>query len=212
LAAEQYYYRNRTRTRINAKAEKLIGSEQRTSPEFDANTLLWAVAENRDRKAFRELYAHFSPRLNAYVLRQGTEPQIAEEVVQESMVKVWRKAGQFDPSKAAASTWIFTIARNMRIDLLRRNYRPDPDKNDPAFTPDPEPQAFDTVSLGEDSLRLRRSIEKLPVEQQKVLQLAFFEDKPHSEVAKELNMPLGTVKSRIRLALQHLRSEIGDKE
>ena len=190
----------------------MIGSEQKTAPEFDANTLLRAVAENRDRKAFQELYAHFSPRLNAYVLRQGTEPQIAEEVVQESMVKVWRKAGQFDPSKAAASTWIFTIARNMRIDLLRRNYRPEPDKNDPAFTPDPEPQAFDTVSLGEDSLRLRRSIEKLPVEQQKVLQLAFFEDKPHSEVAKELNMPLGTVKSRIRLALRHLRSEIGDKE
>jgi len=197
---------------MSAKAKKLIGSEQKTSPEFDANTLLRAVAENRDRKAFQELYAHFSPRLNAYVLRHGTEPQIAEEVVQESMVKVWRKAGQFDPSKAAASTWIFTIARNMRIDLLRRNYRPEPDKNDPAFTPDPEPQAFDTVSLGEDSLRLRRSIEKLPVEQQKVLQLAFFEDKPHSEVAKELNMPLGTVKSRIRLALRHLRSEIRDKE
>ena len=197
---------------MSAEAKKLAGSEPKTTPEIDSNALLRAVAEDRDRKAFKELYAHFSPRLKAYVLRQGTEPQIAEEVVQEAMVKVWRKAGQFDPAKAAASTWIFSIARNMRIDLLRRNYRPEPDRNDPSFMPDPEPQAFDTVSLGEDSRRLRQLMETLSLEQRKVLQLAFYEDKPHSEVATELNLPLGTVKSRIRLALQRLRTEIGDTE
>jgi RNA polymerase sigma-70 factor (ECF subfamily) len=96
------------------------------------NGLLPKVAENQDREAFQAIFEYFAPRLKAFVRRQGTDAQMAEEVVQETMINVWRKAGQFDPAKASASTWIYTIARNSRIDHLRKAYRPEPDMNDPA--------------------------------------------------------------------------------
>ena len=98
--------------------------------------LIVAVAKHRDRAAFRQLFDHYAPRLKAFVIRQGLDSQMAEEVTQEAMVRVWQKAQQFDPSKARASTWIFTIARNLRIDFLRKSYRPELDPNDPAMAPE----------------------------------------------------------------------------
>ena len=166
---------------------------------------------NRDREAFREIFDHFAPRIKAYIIGQGTDRQLAEEVVQETMVKIWRKAAQFDPTRAAASTWIFTIARNMRIDHLRKVNRPAPDMNDPAFVPDPEALPSENLSRAQETKLLHTAIEKIPKEQQDVLRAAYFEEKTHPEIAEALRIPLGTVKSRVRLALKNIRAVLGDE-
>ena len=172
--------------------------------------LLAAVASTQDRDAFHSLFDYFAPRVKSFLLGKGTNPELAEEAVQEAMLNVWRKAHQFDPAKASASTWIFAIARNTRVDLLRKTIRPELDPNDPALVPDEPKQAFETVSAAKDAERIRTRVAALPTEQQEVLRLAFFEDIPHSEIAQKLDIPLGTVKSRIRLAVQRIRSEIGE--
>ena len=172
--------------------------------------LLAAVASTQDRDAFHSLFDYFAPRVKSFLLGKGTSPDLAEEAVQEAMLNVWRKAHQFDPTKASASTWIFAIARNTRVDLLRKTIRPELDPNDPALVPDEPKQAFETVSAAKDAERIRAKVAALPTEQQEVLRLAFFEDIPHSEIAHRLDIPLGTVKSRIRLAVQRIRGEIGE--
>jgi RNA polymerase sigma-70 factor (ECF subfamily) len=174
--------------------------------------LLIAVATNRDRGAFQDLFDYFAPRMKSFLLGKGSSMEAAEEAVQEAMLNVWRKAGQFNPQKASASTWIFAIVRNTRIDLLRKANRPEPDPNDPALVPDPPKSAFDTVSAAEFAVRIRECVDMLPSDQQDVLRLAFFEELSHGAIAQKLNIPLGTVKSRIRLALQRIRSEIGDSK
>jgi RNA polymerase sigma-70 factor (ECF subfamily) len=171
--------------------------------------LVERIAQRRDRQAFVELFDHFAPRLKAFMLRGGADPETAEEITQEALVTVWNKAGQFDRSRAALSTWIFTIARNKRIDMLRRQIRPEIDPEDyPAAAPEIEPD--DAVAQRQAAVDLRGSIAQLPAEQRLVLQLAFFEDRSHSDIAAELDLPLGTVKSRIRLALSRLRNLLGD--
>ena len=172
--------------------------------------LLTRVAR-RDREAFREVFDHFAPRIKAYIIGQGTDRQMAEEVVQETMVKIWRKAEQFDPARAAASTWIFTIARNMRVDHLRKVNRPEPDMDDPAFVREPEPLPSENLSHAQDAKILHNAIGKLPKEQQDVLRSAYFEEKTHPEIAEALNIPLGTVKSRVRLALKNIRAVLGEQ-
>jgi RNA polymerase sigma factor (sigma-70 family) len=172
--------------------------------------LLTAVAENRDKEAFRDLFETFAPRIRAFIGRQGTDSETVEEVVQETFVSVWKKAHLFDPGKASASTWMFAIARNARVDLLRKVNRPALDPDDPALVADPEPSAHQLVSRSQEAARLKEVMALLPPEQQEVLRLAFFEEKAHGKVAEELGIPLGTVKSRIRLALGRIRSELGD--
>jgi len=174
--------------------------------------LILAIAANQDRAAFRRLFDHFAPRIKAFIIGQRTDPSMAEEVVQETLVNVWRKAKLFDPQKASAATWIFTIARNLRVDLIRKSNRPEPDVNDPTYLPEPDISAADQLSKSQDANQLRQTIEQLPDEQQAVLRLAFFEEKSHPEVALTLGVPLGTVKSRIRLALKRLRLEIGENQ
>ena len=143
-------------------------------------------------------------------MSKGTSSSAAEEIVQETMIKVWRKAEQFDPSRASASTWIFTIARNTRIDVLRKIIRPEPDVNDPAFEPSAEPLPSDLLGRSQEAAAIREAIAELSVEQQDVLRLGYFEERPHPEIAKALKIPLGTVKSRIRLALKNIRSNFGE--
>jgi RNA polymerase sigma-70 factor (ECF subfamily) len=186
------------------------GSVESPNPNSDMNALIASVAQYKDKAAFKTLFEYFAPRVKAYLQGQGTAPDMAEEVVQETMVNIWRKASQFDATKASASTWIFTIARNLRIDLIRRANRPAPDMNDPAMVPEPEPTAPELISREQEANRLKRAVAKLPAEQQEVLRLAFFEDKAHAEVATELGLPLGTVKSRIRLAFGRIRTELGE--
>lgn len=173
------------------------------------NARVLAVAENGDRAAFEAVFTYYAPRVKAVLIRQGTEPGLAEEIAQETMAKVWRKASLFDPSRASASTWIFQIARNVRIDQLRRANRPEPDLTDPALSPDPDLPADELIARGQDAARLHAVFATLPAAQQDVLRLAFFEDKAHPQIAVELGLPLGTVKSRIRAALQRIRAELG---
>ena len=173
--------------------------------------LIFSVAQSGDRAAFAELYGHFAPRLKSYLKRLGAANDTAEELVQETMLLVWRKAGTFDPAKASAGTWIFTIARNRRIDFLRRELRPELDPDDPAFGSDPDPAADDMVLSGQREILIRAALNKLPAEQMQVVALSFLEDKPHSAISEELGIPLGTVKSRLRLAFQRLRALVGDQ-
>lgn len=175
----------------------------------ELNALLARLAQSQDRGAFQMLFMHFAPRLKAYLLRLGAGASLAEDLTQEAMLTLWRKAQLFDASKATAATWLFTIARNLRIDAIRRERRPEIDPNDPALVPDDTPQADQGLARAEDDERLREAIAHLPPEQAELVQLSFFADKPHSAIAKELGLPLGTVKSRLRLAMGRLRLAMG---
>jgi len=169
-------------------------------------TCLADIAERQDRTAFKTLFDYFAPRIKAYVMKLGTPPAQAEELVQETMLKVWRKAAQFDPLKAAPSTWIFRIARNQRIDAFRRDARPELDPHDPGLIPDAEPLPDAQLGQQQSEENVREAMATLPEEQKSILLLAFFEDLSHGEIAARLNIPLGTVKSRSRLALAKLRT------
>ncbi|MEM7023370.1 MAG: sigma-70 family RNA polymerase sigma factor [Pseudomonadota bacterium] len=172
--------------------------------------LLEAVAQRQDRAAFARLFDHFAPRVKGYIRRLGASDPKAEDIVQEVMITVWRRAGLYDPAQASVSTWIFTIARNKRIDDLRRERRPEIDLNDPALVADPFPAADQLVTQEDQARRLREAVRALPEDQAEVLRKNFFEDKPHAVIAQELDLPLGTVKSRARLALAKLRQVAGD--
>ena len=169
------------------------------------NSFLLAVGRGRDRAAFSALFGHFAPRLKAYFRFLGTEPRIAEELVQEVMLQVWRRAETFDPRRSSASTWVYAIARNKRIDAFRREARPGIDPNDPALTPDPVELTDRALEIAEADQQLRVALKDLPLEQQELLRLAYFEDKSHSVIADERGIPLGTVKSRLRAGLGRLR-------
>ncbi|MEM7026182.1 MAG: sigma-70 family RNA polymerase sigma factor, partial [Pseudomonadota bacterium] len=171
-----------------------------------------AIARQQDREAFAQLFGHFAPRVKAYMRRLGAQDQKAEDLVQEVMLTVWRRATLYDVKQASVSTWIFTIARNKRIDDLRRERHPEIDPNDPALTGVPDAPAEDVVVWEDQAKRLRDAVGGLPDDQAEVLRKNFFEDKAHGEIAKELNLPLGTVKSRARLALAKLRAVLGDFE
>lgn len=175
---------------------------------------LAAVAKSQDAAAFEALFGHFAPRVKAYVMKLGGDAASAEELAQETMVLVWRKAALFDPTKASAATWIFTLARNLRIDAFRRERRPELDPDDPALSPDPEPAADSIMDRQQAADRLGAAIAELSLHEQALLKLAYYEDKSHSMIASELGIPLGTVKSRLRLAFGKLRnvlaSTLGD--
>jgi RNA polymerase sigma-70 factor (ECF subfamily) len=167
-----------------------------------------AVAERQDRNAFAALFKHFAPRVKSYFLRFGDGPARAEEVLQETFAAVWVKARLYDPSRASVSTWIFTIARNQRIDAFRREKRPEFDTNDPAFVPEPEPDGETTITGRERAEQVAAAMSTLSDEQREILRLSFFEDESHDAIARKLGLPVGTVKSRIRLAYGHLRSRL----
>jgi RNA polymerase sigma-70 factor (ECF subfamily) len=181
-----------------------------TSDGLDHVALIQAIALHRDRAAFADLFVWFGPRVKAWMLRAGSNPTAAEELAQETMLAVWQKARLFDPARAGASTWIFTIARNLRIDALRRERHPSELMQDPVEQPDAPVQADRVLALSQQETRIRAALTSLPPEQADVIRKAFFEDKVHAEIERELGIPLGTVKSRLRLAMNRLRSALGD--
>lgn len=180
----------------------------RLQPNFEQ--LIVAVAQSRDRLAFTTLFGHFAPRLKSYLMRSGTNAARAEELAQETLMTLWRKAHMFDPARAKASTWIFVIARNLRVDALRRERSALPPDVDPSDEPDAPLPADAILASAQDQDRVREAFQALPEEQSKVIRLSFFLDMPHSEIARELGIPLGTVKSRIRLALARLADRLGE--
>lgn len=167
--------------------------------------LVEAVAQRGDKAAFARLFSYFGPRLKAYLMRLGASSAAAEELVQDVMLTVWRKAASFDRRQSSVSTWIYTVARNRRIDLIRREKRPELDPDDPALVPAEPPPADRVVDEARRDTILRAAILELPDEQAELLKLAFYEGKSHAEIAAERNLPLGTVKSRLRLAFNRLR-------
>lgn len=172
----------------------------------DSADLIEAVARRRDRAAFAELFRRFAPRVKAFVMRSGADPDMAQEVAQETMVLVWRRAETFDRARAGAATWIFTIARNKRIDLLRRATHAGFDPEDYVLFSTEAPERADSAAIGrQERERIGAVMQQLAPDQIDVLRLAFFQDKSHSVIAREMKLPLGTVKSRIRLALSRLR-------
>lgn len=182
------------------------------SPD-EAADLIEAIAARQDKAAFATLFRHYAPRVKAFLMRGGSDAETAQEVAQEALIMVWRKAASFDRGKAAASTWIYTIARNKRIDLLRRNNRPAIDVEDwlTVFAPEDE-DADKSVLAGQTYTRVKELLSGLSPDQLLVIEKAFFEDKTHTAIAEELKLPLGTVKSRIRLALGRLRDALEKDE
>lgn len=166
------------------------------------------IAGAQSRRAFAEVFEYFAPRLKSYLMRLGSDSSSAEEIMQEVMLNVWRKAGQYDRRQASVSTWIFRIARNRRIDTLRRTNKPELDAEDPMLQPAPAEQPDITVNRAQLETKVRDVIETLPEEQLVLLKAAFYEGLSHSEIAKSFGLPLGTVKSRIRLAFIRLRGSL----
>jgi RNA polymerase sigma-70 factor (ECF subfamily) len=174
--------------------------------------LIGRIASRGDREAFKTLFEHFAPRIKGFLIRTGCSADEAEEIAQMALIAVWTKAAQFDPATAGAAAWIFTIARNLRIDAVRRAARAGRPGPDAALDEQPDPgQPADTmISRVEDTARVAAAIEKLSAEQSTVIRLSFIEEQPHSEIATALGLPLGTVKSRIRLAMNRLRQLLDD--
>ncbi|MFG5382910.1 sigma-70 family RNA polymerase sigma factor [Yoonia sp. R2-816] len=162
-----------------------------------------AVRDNKDKAAFAELFGYFAPRVKSFLMKSGASPDLAEECTQEVMATLWNKAHMFDPAKASVSTWIFTIARNRKIDLLRKQKRPEPE--DLPWGPEPEPDQADAMGLQQETEQLGQALAALPEEQRKLIEKAYYGELSHSEIAAETGLPLGTIKSRIRLALERLR-------
>lgn len=162
-----------------------------------------AIAQNQDQDAFAELFRHFAPRVKAFLMKSGADAGLAEDCMQDVMAALWHKAHMYDPARASVATWIFTLARNRRIDLLRRSARPEPE--DLPWGPEAPPEQADVLALQQDTERLVAALANLPEKQRSLVQRAYFGDLSHAEISLETGLPLGTIKSRIRLALDRLR-------
>jgi RNA polymerase sigma-70 factor, ECF subfamily len=182
--------------------------EEREKLQFQMR--MAAVAQNRDQAAFAELFDYFAPRLKSWLLRQRMEPGQAEELVQEVMIVLWHKAHLYDPAKSSLSTWLFRIARNRRIDMARRDKSRVMDETDPAFQPAAQAGADALVENADRENYVREALEKLPREQIDLVRMAFFLGRSHSEIAQESGLPLGTVKSRLRLAFGRLKKILSE--
>ncbi len=174
--------------------------------------LVAAVTARQDRSAFARLFAYFLPRLKGFAMRRGLDAHAADELAQETMLTVWRKADTFDAGKGTVATWIFTIIRNKHIDTFRRQGYPLVDLDEAGHLPSEDVAADHAVYLASAGRSLRAAMADLPEEQLTVLKKAFFEEKSHSAIAEDLGLPLGTVKSRVRLALARLRGALAGGE
>ena len=167
-----------------------------------------AVRDNRDRAAFARLFAHFAPRVKGMLMRSGMGAAAAEDVVQDVMLAVWHKAHQFDPARAQVSGWVYRIARNRQVDLARKAGRPLPEEVDTETPPEADPGAI--LGLAQEAGELRAALARLSPDQREVISRAYLGDLTHGEIREETGLPLGTIKSRIRLGLERLRHELKD--
>ncbi|WP_338721832.1 sigma-70 family RNA polymerase sigma factor [Devosia sp. XK-2] len=181
--------------------------EAATAPT-ETSAQIVAIARRADMAAFEALFREFGPRIRAYLLKLTRDGQAAEDLMQETMLAIWRKAGQFDPERGQASAWMFTIARNIWIDAWRKQKRPAFDPDDPALVPAPEPAAGEMLEQKQSGAALHEALKTLPAEQVELIRLSFFDEDSHSTIAARLGLPIGTVKSRIRLAFGRLRAAL----
>ncbi len=200
---------------VETRSQSLPRSRKPVTPEREAEAWttashIVAIAERADRSAFTLLFARYAPRIKAILMRRGASAAAAEELAQEAMLNVWRKADSFDPARGSAEAWIFTIARNVAIDARRRDRGVPPVAFEIEMSPEPAPLGDAVVEAAQVSERLRIAIRTLPEDQLEVIRQSFFEDRSHGEIAEALHLPLGTVKSRLRLAMARLRGLVGD--
>lgn len=179
-----------------------------TGGELASRRLIQRIAKNLDREAFASLFDAIAPRVKSFMIRKGASPDLAEDLVQETMINVWTKAGMFDPAKGTVLTWVFTIARNLRIDRIRReSSRPLAELGD-YDAPSDAPGSEEVLARKDEARCVARALIGIAPEQREILILSFVDDVPQSEIARRLNLPLGTVKSRMRLAYNHLRKTL----
>ena len=210
-AAEPVPFHVLYETRFLIPVEKIQQKQaEHAISQNDPNSLVERIGKSRDKSAFSILFRQIAPKLKSLMLRLGTDASTAEELVQETMLSVWRKGHTFDSSKASASTWIFTIARNLRIDRFRSESRPEFDPNDPALVPEPELRADEQLEQKYRQKYVRKCLDELPLDQREVVQLSFMQGLSHQEIADKLDIPLGTVKSRLRLSFGKLRTMMGN--
>ena len=185
-----------------------MAGQSRVAANDGSKRMLWVshmarIRDDKDRTAFAEVFDHFAPRVKGFLMKSGADATLAEECTQDVMAALWQKSHQFDPTRASVATWIFTIARNRKIDLIRRQRRPEPE--DLTWGPEAEPDQADILSLQQETEILGTALRALPIAQRELIDKAYFGDLTHSEIAAETGLPLGTIKSRIRLALERLR-------
>jgi len=191
----------RARKRFGGKS--VNGTDNRCEARSEWVSHVRRIRDGQDQAAFAELFQHFAPRIKAFLIKSGSDATLAEECAQEVMATLWHKAHLFDPARATVATWVFTIARNKRIDVLRKQRRPEPE--DLGWGPEAEPDQDDVLALQQETAQLRDAITALPEAQRELIDKAYFGDLSHREIASETGLPLGTIKSRIRLALDRLR-------
>jgi RNA polymerase sigma-70 factor, ECF subfamily len=167
--------------------------------------LLFRVASERDRAAFAEIFDHFAPRVKSFMMRKGASAELAEDLVQETMIAVWSKAALYVPERGAASTWVFTIARNLRIDRLRRESAAHFSDLEDFDAPSDDVPGDEAMNRSQEDSHVAKALAQIPPEQRELLILSYVDDVPQSMIAERLNLPLGTVKSRMRLAYRRMR-------
>ena len=189
----------------------MLTKDNRTGPtgeELASLRLIQRIAKNLHREAFAGLFDAFAPRVKRFMIRKGASPDLAEDLVHETMINVWTKAGMYDPAKGTVLTWVFTIARNLRIDRIRReSSRPLAELGD-YDAPSDAPGSEEVLARKDEARCVTRALAGIPPEQREILMLSFVDDVPQGEIARRLNLPLGTVKSRMRLAYNHLRKTL----
>ena len=189
----------------------MLTKDNRTGPtgeDLASRHLIQRISKNLDREAFASLFDAFAPRVKSFMIRKGASPDLAEDLVQETMINVWTKAGMYDPAKGTVLTWVFTIARNLRIDRIRReSSRPLAELGE-YDAPSDAPGSEEILARKDEARCVARALAGIPPEQREILMLSFVDDVPQSEIARRLNLPLGTVKSRMRLAYNHLRKTL----
>lgn len=180
--------------------------ERASADEQNWTALLLAVRDQQDKVAFAALFRHFAPRVKGFLMKSGMSAALAEECAQDVLATLWQKSHLFDPTRASVATWVFTIARNRRIDAARRAARPEPE--DLPWGPEAEPDQQEALEMAQETERLGAALALLPEAQRALIEKAYFGELTHTEIAVETGLPMGTIKSRIRLALDKLRAQL----
>ena len=192
--------------KINKQSKVGLGLENKEQPNF--SMLLSSIGRNQDKSSFANIFQYFAPRVKSYMVKLGCVDEMAEELAQQTLLQVWRKAQLYDPNKAAASTWIFRIARNIRIDVLRKQKHFFDIDFDMMTIADEKEDAEVKINREQANRRVALALTDLPLDQAKIIRMSFYDGLSHSEIAKQLKIPLGTVKSRIRLAFGRLKKSV----
>jgi RNA polymerase sigma-70 factor (ECF subfamily) len=192
-------------TRFAGLMARMEGKGNKTADLSDQTRWMLAVRDAGDREAFAMLFDFYAPRVKAMAMRSGSPPAVAEDIVQDVMLRVWRSRAQFDPTRAQVSSWIYQIARNRRIDLARREIQALPED---LWGPPAADEPGDALAFEQEVARLRTALRALPAGQREMVEKAYLGELTHQDISRQADLPLGTVKSRLRLAIDRLRHEL----